>query len=56
MSPRYARAGGQAATETLLLTALVALVLGLTLDGPIAELLDAIAQRYARFTWAVSLP
>jgi hypothetical protein len=47
---------GQVATDWLLLVGLVALALSIGADGPIAQLVDAIGERYGRFTWAVSLP
>jgi Flp pilus assembly pilin Flp len=47
---------GQAATEYLLLLALVAVVLGIGADAPVMQLVEAIATRYQRFVGAVSLP
>jgi hypothetical protein len=47
---------GQAATEYLLVVALLALALGFTADGPLQRLVEAIASHHARFTWSISLP
>lgn len=47
---------GQAAVEMLVLIALVALALSIGVDGPVHRLVDALAERYARFTWSISLP
>jgi hypothetical protein len=54
LPPRTAR--GQAAADYLLVLALVAVALGLGADAPLHGLMDAIAERYARFTWSISLP
>ena len=56
MRPRRRTARGQAATDYLLVLALVAVALGLGADAPVQRLLEAIAERHARFTWSVSLP
>ncbi len=50
------RSRGQAATDYLLVLALVAVALGLGADAPLRQLLDAVAERYERFTWSISLP
>jgi hypothetical protein len=47
---------GQAAVDYLLVVALVALALGIGADGPVGQLLAAVAERYQRFTWSISLP
>ncbi len=49
-------ARGQAATDYLLVLALVAVALGVGADAPVLQLVEAIAERYARFTWSISLP
>jgi hypothetical protein len=56
MSAGRARCGGQAATDYLLLVALVSLALGLGADAPVHGVLQALAERFGRFTWAISLP
>lgn len=50
------RIRGQSATETLIVMVLVGLVFAATTQGPIADLLEAMASRYQRFSWAISLP
>lgn len=47
---------GQAATDYLLVLALVAFALRIGADAPVQQLVDAIAERYQRFTWSISLP
>lgn len=47
---------GQAATDYLLVLALVALALSLGAQGPVNELVAAVAEHYRRFTWAISQP
>lgn len=47
---------GQAATDYLLVLALVAAALAVGADAPVQRLVEAIAERYARFTWSISLP
>jgi len=47
---------GQAATDYLLVLALVALVMSLGAQGPVNELVAAVADHYRRFTWAISQP
>jgi Flp pilus assembly pilin Flp len=47
---------GQAMVDYLLVASLVALALSLGAGGPIERLVDAVKDRYARFTWSVSLP
>lgn len=56
MSGPCMRARGQAATDYLLVLALVAVALSVGADSPVLRLVAAIADRYARFTWSVSLP
>ena len=50
------RHGGQAAVDCLLVAALVALAFSLGRDGPLMQVVDAIAAHHARFTWSISLP
>jgi hypothetical protein len=50
------RMAGHVATDYLLLVALVAVALSVGADGPVRALLAALAERYAGFTFAVSLP
>jgi hypothetical protein len=47
---------GQAATDYLLVLALVALAMSLGAQGPVNELVAAVAEHYRRFTWAISQP
>ena len=47
---------GQAATDYLLVLALVALAMSLGAQGPVNDLVAAVAERYRRFTWAISQP
>jgi len=47
---------GQAATDYLLVLALVALAMSLGAQGPVNELVSAVAEHYRRFTWAISQP
>jgi len=47
---------GQAATDYLLVLALVALALSLGAEGPVRQLVAAVAEHYRRFTWAISQP
>lgn len=47
---------GQAATEYLLVMVLVALVLAGSTQGPIADLIKALVNRFQRFTWSISMP
>lgn len=47
---------GQAATDYLLVLALVALAMSLGAQGPVNELVAAVAEHYRRFTWALSQP
>ena len=49
-------ARGQAGVEMLVLIALVALALSIGVEGPVRRLVDAVAERYERFTWSISLP
>ena len=56
MRPPRCRARGQAATDYLLVLALVAVALAVGADAPVQRLVEAIAERYARFTWSISLP
>ena len=56
MRPAREAARGQAAVDYLLVLALVAVALGLGADAPLRQLLDAVAERYERFTWSISLP
>jgi hypothetical protein len=53
---RLARGRGQAAVDYLLVLALVALAFGLGADGPIQDVVAAIAEHYRRFTWSIALP
>jgi hypothetical protein len=50
--------GGGASTETVLLAAVVATALGVGLsdDGALHELLQALRDAYRRFAYALSLP
>jgi hypothetical protein len=54
--PAVARLRGQAATDYLLVLALVSVALGIGADSPVQQLLGAIAEHYRRFTWSISLP
>jgi hypothetical protein len=56
MSPQRARCDGQAAVDYLLVLVLIALAFGLGADSPVQRLVEAIAEHYRRFTWAISLP
>jgi len=56
MSPHRSLCAGQAAVDYLLVLALVALALSIGADSPIQRLVEAIAEHYRRFTWAISLP
>jgi hypothetical protein len=56
MSPGRVRCGGQAAVDYLLVLVLIALAFGLGADSPVQRLVEAIAEHYRRFTWAISLP
>ena len=47
---------GQAATDYLLVLALVAIAMSLGAQGPVNELVAAVAEHYRRFTWAISQP
>ena len=47
---------GQAATDYLLVLALVALAMSLGAQGPVNDLVAAVAEHYRRFTWAISQP
>lgn len=47
---------GQAATDYLLVLALIALAMSLGAQGPVNELVAAVAEHYRRFTWAISQP
>jgi len=47
---------GQAATDYLLVLALVALAMSLGAQEPVNELVAAVAEHYRRFTWAISQP
>jgi hypothetical protein len=47
---------GQAATDYLLVLALVALAMSLGAQGPVNDLVAAVAEHYQRFTWAISQP
>jgi hypothetical protein len=47
---------GQAATDYLLVLALVALAMSLGAQGPVNKLVAAVAEHYRRFTWAISQP
>ena len=47
---------GQAATDYLLVLALVALAMCLGAQGPVNDLVAAVAEHYRRFTWAISQP
>jgi hypothetical protein len=56
MSARRRTQRGQAATDYLLVLALLAIALGIGADAPVMQLVEAIATRYQRFVGAVSLP
>jgi hypothetical protein len=56
MRPDSSRLRGQAATDCLLLAALVALAVGLGADGAIGRLIAGLGERFARFAWSISLP
>ncbi len=56
MSPCRVRYGGQAAVDCLLVLVLIALAFGMGADSPVQRLVEAIAEHYRRFTWAISLP
>ena len=43
-------------TDYLLVVALVGLAFGLGADGPLMQLIDAIAAHHQRFTWAIAQP
>jgi len=47
---------GQAATDYLLVLALVALAMSLGAQGPVNDLVATVAEHYRRFTWAISQP
>ena len=47
---------GQAAADYLLVLALVALAMSLGAQGPVNDLVAAVAEHYRRFTWAISQP
>jgi hypothetical protein len=47
---------GQAATDYLLVLAFVALAMSLGAQGPVNDLVAAVAEHYRRFTWAISQP
>jgi hypothetical protein len=50
------RSAGQAATDYLLVVALVAVALSVGQDGPVAQLARAFNDHYQRFSWAMAQP
>lgn len=56
MKPAVQRAGGQAAFEFLLVTAVLVLALGLGQQGAIGRVVSALSEYYARFTHTLGLP
>jgi hypothetical protein len=55
-SRRSRRSAGQAATDYLLVVALVAVALSIGQGGPVAQLARALGEHYQRFTWAIAQP
>jgi hypothetical protein len=47
---------GQGAIDYLLVCVLLALAFGLGASGPLNQLIEAIGQRYQRFTWSMAQP
>jgi hypothetical protein len=47
---------GQAATDYLLVLALVGLALSIGENSPVTQLVQALATYYQRFTWAIAQP
>jgi hypothetical protein len=56
MRPRSRGDDGQAAVDYLLVLALVALALSIGADSSVQRVVEAVAEHYRRFTWAISLP
>jgi hypothetical protein len=55
-TPRIARCAGQAATDYLMVVALVAMVFSIGEDGPISQVIRAFADYYQRFSWSMAQP
>jgi hypothetical protein len=55
MTPPRLRSG-QAATDYLLVLALVGLALSIGENSPVAQLVQALATHYQRFAWAIAQP
>ncbi|HYF59562.1 MAG TPA: hypothetical protein VEA81_11455 [Burkholderiaceae bacterium] len=52
--PEAAR--GQAATDYLVVLALVVVAFVVGADAPVERIVAALSEHYRRFTWAISLP
>jgi hypothetical protein len=51
-----ARCAGQAATDYLMVVALVAVVFSVGEDGPISQVVRAFGDYYQRFSWSMAQP